>query len=126
MQDFFFIHDNRKYLQVLFSEIRYIEAAKKYVKIYLPATSHLVQVSLCYAEAKLPAHLFCRIHKSYIVSLRHTREFDHEAVYVGSKILPLGKNYKDALQQKIAIWGKGTMDPFLLSEKSIDTLIEKL
>jgi two-component system LytT family response regulator len=125
MQDFFFIHDNKQYLQILFSEIEYIEKVKKYVKIFTASTPHLVPVSLSYAETRLPADLFCRIHKSYIISLRHTKAFDSESVLVAGKTLPLGKHYRDILQQKVKIWGRELGEPEL-SSNTIDNLIEKL
>ncbi|MFI5128412.1 MAG: LytR/AlgR family response regulator transcription factor [Chitinophagales bacterium] len=125
MQDFFFIHDNKQYLQILFSEIEYIEALKKYVKIYTASTPHLVPVSLVYAESRLPSESFCRIHKSYIISLRHAKRFDHEFVFVGGKTVPIGKHYRDILQQKVNIWGRDLRDQVLLSDKTIDNYIDK-
>jgi DNA-binding LytR/AlgR family response regulator len=125
MQDFFFIHDNKQYLQILFSEIEYIEAVKKYVKIFTASTPHLVPVSLGYAESRLPLELFCRIHKSYIISLRHTKMFDCDVVLVAGKTLPLGKHYKDILQQKINIWGKDFKERIALSNKTIDNFLER-
>jgi two-component system LytT family response regulator len=124
MQDFFFVHDNKQYLQILFSEIKYIEKIKRYIKIFTASTPHLVPVSLNYAEAKLPAHLFCRIHKSYIISLKHTKAFDSENVLVAGKTLPLGKHYKGLFQQKVSIWGSDFINPEL-SNKTIDSIIEK-
>jgi two-component system, LytTR family, response regulator len=125
MQDFFFIHDNKQYLQILFSEIEYIESVKKYVKIFTASTPHLVPVSLSYAETRLPPELFCRIHKSYIISLKHTKLFDSEVVHVAGKTLPLGKHYKDILQQKVNIWGRDLKEQIELSNKTIDNFIEK-
>ncbi len=126
MQDFFFIHDNKQFLQIRLSEIEYIEALKKYVKIFTASTPYLISVSLCYAETRLPPELFCRIHKSYIISLRHTKRFDNESVFIGAKTLPIGKHYKDILQQRVNIWGRDAKEEVHFSAKAIDSFIEKL
>jgi two-component system LytT family response regulator len=122
MQDYFFVHDNKQYLQILFSEIEYIEKVNKYIKIFTGSNTRLVRVTLSYAEARLPPQLFCRIHKSYIVSLRHIKAFDSEMVFVAGKTLPLGKHYKDIFQQKVSIWGCDLKGP-KLSSKTIDSII---
>ena len=106
MPDCFFIHDNRQYLRVLLSDIVYIEALKRYIRIFTTSTSITVTASLNYAEEKLPSERFCRVHKSYIVSLHHVEAFDSENVIVTRKSIPLGKHYKEILQGRLDIWGK--------------------
>jgi len=110
MSDCFFVHDNRQYLRVLLSEIVYIEALKRYIRIFTTSTSLMISTSLNYAEEKLPAERFCRVHKSYIVSLQYVEAFDSENVIVCRNAIPLGKHYKELLQGKFDIWGKGARD----------------
>jgi DNA-binding LytR/AlgR family response regulator len=126
MQDFFFINDNRRCLQILFSEIWYIEAVRKYVKIFTANRAYLVQVSMNYAEEKLPVKLFCRIHKSYIISLRHTKQFDHESVSIGGMDLPIGKNYRSLLLQKADVWGKEEKTPVMLPVNDMDNTVSEV
>lgn len=126
MKDHFFVLGNREYLQILYSEILYIEALKKYIKIYTLKGIHLVSVSLCYAEKSLPADHFCRVHKSYIISLRFTKKFDNEFAYVANKALPVGKHYKDMLLSKANVWKKELTEQHSFPETVIEKLIEKL
>jgi two-component system, LytTR family, response regulator len=126
MKDYFFVPGNRQYIQILFSEIQYIEAVKKYVRIFTAGTNNLVPVSLCYAETHLPREMFCRIHKSYIISLLHTKKFDCELAYIADKILPVGNHYRDILFQKAKVWGRETKDHTSSSENLIDKLISEL
>lgn len=65
----------------------------------------------------LPKELFCRIHRSYIVSLERVRAFDNFKVWLypppESKVyrpglarleeLPLGKNFRKAIRDSVAI-----------------------
>lgn len=126
MKDSFYVPDNRQYIKILLAEIQYIEAVKKYVKIFTAAAPCLVSVSLCYAEQRLPPDMFCRIHKSYIISLLYTKKFDSESVYLPGKILPIGKHYKDILLQRVDIWGKDVKDQGSFSDNVIDKLVGKL
>jgi two-component system, LytTR family, response regulator len=82
-----------------------MEAASKYVKVITPKKTFLVTASMCCLEKKLPPHLFCRIHRSYIISLRHASHFDAETVYLNDVpgSLPIGKQYRGVLQQRLFV-----------------------
>ena len=101
MHDFVFIKLGKKFSKIYFSEIRYAEAVKKYVRIVTPKKAHLVLASMCSVEKALPPNQFCRIHRSYLVSLQHTTDFDSELVYIGEKIFPIGKQYRGVLHQRV-------------------------
>jgi DNA-binding LytR/AlgR family response regulator len=49
-------------------------------------------------ETALPAERFVRIHRSYIVSKSHIEAIQNNAVVIGQKQLPIGKNYKELVQ----------------------------
>jgi len=46
-------------------------------------------------EQKLPAEKFCRIHRSFIVGLKHIESYNTSEVGVDGKRLPIGKNFKE-------------------------------
>jgi DNA-binding LytR/AlgR family response regulator len=48
-------------------------------------------------EEDLPSSDFIRIHKSYIVSIRHITAVRGNSVFLGSKQLPVGNNYRAGL-----------------------------
>jgi two-component system LytT family response regulator len=106
MADFFFVNNRKRYSKILFTDIQYIEALKKYIKIFTTREFHVVSVTMSYAEQKLPNQIFCRIHKSYIISLGHLRYFNNEFVSLGDKILPIGQHYKGILHKRIDVWGR--------------------
>ena len=54
-------------------------------------------------EQVLPAHLFLRIHKSYIVSVNKITEFNRDTVFLNNKILPIGQQYKGQLEKTVNI-----------------------
>ncbi|MFI5185583.1 MAG: LytR/AlgR family response regulator transcription factor [Chitinophagales bacterium] len=103
MKDFLFFKLERAYLKLRLSEILYVQAEKKYVIIVTAATSYQVLTSMNHIEKILPQDLFCRIHRSYIVSLEQISKFDNELIYIGSKKIPLAEQYKNVLKNSVII-----------------------
>lgn len=103
MSDFCFIRLDGKYIKVHFDDIIYIEAHKNYPRIYLKSHSFVALITMVKLENRLPPNLFCRVHRSYIVSIKHISSFDSHHLYLGEKALPLTKNYFKLLQKKLFI-----------------------
>jgi hypothetical protein len=111
MHDFVFLKLGKKFSKLSFAEIIYAEAVKKYVRIVTPKKVHLILASMCLVEKVLPSSQFCRIHRSYIISLYHMTDFDSDVVYIGNKIFPIGKQHKGILQERVIILsGDNRMD----------------
>ena len=103
MHDFFFPKLGKTFLRIYYSDIIYAEAVKKYVRIVTTKKTYLVLSSMCLVEQTLPLSYFCRIHRSYIISLNHLTAFDNEVVYLGDNFFPIGKQYRGILQQRVTI-----------------------
>ena len=97
---FIFIKIGSEHLKVLLSDIIYIEAVNKYIRLFTRSKSYLVSSTMNKMEKALPPDIFCRIHRSYIVSLEHTHKFDHDVFYIENKQLPIGKRYRSQLPGK--------------------------
>ncbi len=83
-------------MKIPYDDILYIEGSRDYVKIILPGKSHLVHLTMKKLESMLPAHLFVRSHKSYIVSVPKIKLIKAaELVMADQQGIPLSPNYKD-------------------------------
>jgi DNA-binding LytR/AlgR family response regulator len=102
-----FVKSEDKFIRIDSKSIRYIEAFDNYVQIYNSTKNYKVLTSLKCLEEKLPVHQFCRIHKSFMVSIPHIVSFDNIEVELGDITLPLGRNYKDHLKQHILLITRG-------------------
>src|SRR5580658_8316997 len=98
-RDFIFVHVQKKKVKILFSDIIYIESQREYVKIMTTRTEYLTKMSTREIEALLPASLFKRVHRSFIVSIRRIESYTAEIVEVGGVAIPIGKGYKDSLEE---------------------------
>jgi len=104
-QPYFFIKTDGKNVKINFSEILYVEALKNYVRIVTPQKSWLALVSMKQMETALPAGSFCRIHRSFIVSLDQLYAFNKHTAYLGQHRLPIGESYRDVLEQHVVLLG---------------------
>jgi DNA-binding LytR/AlgR family response regulator len=97
---FLYFRAERKMIKVFLEEIVYAESLRDYIKIYrLSGTPLLVKQSIGTLESMLPAHLFVRIHRSFIVSINKVTAFTSQDVEIGSIEIPIGRLYSGKLQQ---------------------------
>ena len=55
-------------------DVEWIEAAQNYVRVHARAATHLLHVSMNAIETSLDPERFVRIHRSYIINLRHIKQ----------------------------------------------------
>jgi two-component system, LytTR family, response regulator len=97
-RDFIFLNMQKKKVKILFSEILYIESQREYIKIMTTKKEYLSKMSTQEMEALLPAHLFKRVHRSFIVSISKIDSYSSEEVEVNGITIPVGRGYKDTLE----------------------------
>lgn len=86
---------DRRWLNVPFAEIRYIEGWKEYVKIFTDHEKIVTLESLNGLESTLPASHFLRVHKSYIIAKNRVLQLDgDELVLVGDARVPVARARK--------------------------------
>lgn len=78
-------------------EIVYITIVDKYVRIKLKdKRSFRIRTSLQQFEKRLPPDLFFRIHKKYIVCLRHIRFVDTHVTMITGDQIPISRELKES------------------------------
>lgn len=103
---------DHKIHRIRVANILYIEGLREYVTIYVPGEKIITLESLRRLEETLPADMFMRVHKSYIVRLNLVK-----ALY-GAQLklegvepyIPVGKSYKDAVQQRLFALAPGEVE----------------
>jgi DNA-binding LytR/AlgR family response regulator len=99
--DHIFIRSNSKFFRVNFSEILYIQGSRDYLKVHTPDFSLITHQTMNDLEKSLPSRQFIRVHKSYIVALRHIRSIYGNSIELGKTTIPIGVSYKDAVMNLI-------------------------
>lgn len=99
--DFFFIKCNGKIEKIMMAEVVYIEAMANYVIIYTRQKKYITYLTFSGIEEQLPAQLFVRIHKSYLVAISAIQTIDGNEVITSSMRLPVSKNYRNDVMSRI-------------------------
>ena len=102
--NFFYLRQSGKYTKVPIFEIQYITGEKKFIKVYTTQRSYVTDISLNSFEKGLPQNLFCRIHRSFIISLLHLSDFDNNTAFIAGEKIPIAKAYKQVLHSKIFVF----------------------
>jgi len=101
-----FLRDGVKWLRVGIDQILYIEAMREYVKVVTTEGTHLIHQSMKSMEEQLPADLFLRIHKSYIVAISRIRSVEGREALIGKQRLPISRQLKKEVLEKITRSGR--------------------
>jgi len=80
--------------QVKIDDIKYVEGLGNYVRIHANDEKIISYNSLREFLKLLPKEQFVRIHKSYIVAIRHIKSFEIHQVKLEDITIPIGKNYR--------------------------------
>lgn len=97
---FLYFRSDRKMIKVLLEDIVYIESMKDYILIHRQNNADLkVKQTLSETENMLPPHLFLRIHRSFIVSVKKITAFTNYEIEIGKIELPIGRSYAEAFDK---------------------------
>jgi DNA-binding LytR/AlgR family response regulator len=92
-----FVKTDYRIVKVNLDEIYYLEGARDYVIIHTVAGQIVTQQSLKSLEELLPANLFVRVHKSYIIGLSKISFIERSRISINSQLIPVSDTYKNAL-----------------------------
>ncbi|WP_348797682.1 LytR/AlgR family response regulator transcription factor [Flavobacterium adhaerens] len=102
--DFMFVRSEYENVKINFSDILFIEGLKDYVKIYTTDNKYtLTLISLIKLENLLSAKGFARIHRSYIINIKHVKSIQKNKVLIADKRIPISESYKTSFFEKINI-----------------------
>ncbi len=103
--DYFFVKADKKLIKVNYEDIIYVEGLKDYVIIRMEKSRVITLQTMKSLEDKLLAHLFQRVHRSFIVNTEKINSIVGNMVEVSEKgeekLIPIGKNYKNDLMKII-------------------------
>lgn len=102
-EHYMYVKSDYKIIRIDFSDIQYIEGLKDYVKFYLASSSRPIisLTSMRAIESVLPAGIFMRVHRSYIVNMNQVAVFERGQIVFGDKYLPVSDSYRAAVQDYI-------------------------
>jgi DNA-binding LytR/AlgR family response regulator len=99
--DHVFIKSGYEQIRIDFDDIVYLQSAGNYVHFILAENKILSRLTMNEVEALLPAALFTRIHRSYIVANNKITRMDKYNIRIDDICLPVGPGYSTALEQMV-------------------------
>jgi two-component system, LytTR family, response regulator len=89
------IKSGHRHVKVSPDDIQYIEAAGNYMCFHIKGKRLMSLLSMRDALEILPQNEFVRIHKSYVISLRHLDAVERHDVVIAGKQIPIGITYRE-------------------------------
>lgn len=102
-QDYFFIKEKNTYIKLNMGDVLYIESMGDFSKIITTKQkTHFVLISLKNLEKQLPAKIFMRVHKQYIVNILHVLHVSLSDIKLSSNdLVPVSIAYRQALLDNV-------------------------
>lgn len=100
-EDVIYLKNGTKTFRVRIDSILYIEGMGNYVTFYLHDKKIISYMSMQEVLKLLPEDIFYRIHKSYIVSLKHIDLIEKHRVLIKNNSIPIGQTYRENFSKVI-------------------------
>ena len=72
----------------------YIESIKDYIKVVTLTNTVVTKQPISLVEEMLPAAMFIRIYRSFIVAINKIDSYNHEQVWIAKHELPISRMYR--------------------------------
>ena len=89
--------------RVKVSEILYLEKTGNYITVYRKEGNILIRENMGDIFDLVPATDFIRVHKSYVVGIRHISMIEAHQLTVNGEKIPIGSSYRDSLRDRFGI-----------------------
>lgn len=102
--DYLFVNIGYSLQKVVFEDILYVEGLRYYIHIHLKSTPKpvLTRMTLKAIEELLGEGSFLRIHKSFLISIRHVAALQKNTVVMENGMeLPIGETFREAVMTRI-------------------------
>ena len=100
-REFILLRADKKTYKIDFDDILFFESTGDYIKVHSRDKNLVIHETFKNLITQLPVHQFCRVHKSFIVSLAMIRLIEGNQVDVAGHMIPIGLVYKDGLLEKL-------------------------
>ena len=89
------IKADKKNYNIPVENILYIEGVDNYIKIKTSTNSLICYESLSSMEKELPAEIFIRIHRSFIININQIDHYTSSYIKLDERQFTIGRNYKE-------------------------------
>jgi len=99
--DHFFIKSNNQIEKVFYHDLLYAEAMLNYVMLYTSSKKMMVYVTIKSLEEQLPADLFIKVHKSFIVNISKVQRIEGNILDIGNEKITISQSLREKVVSEI-------------------------
>jgi DNA-binding LytR/AlgR family response regulator len=99
--DHFFIKCENQIEKVFYDDLMYAEAMMNYVMLYTTSKKMMVYITIKALEEQLPADIFIKVHKSFIVNASKIKSIEGNILNIGNEKIAVSQNLKEKVIQQI-------------------------
>lgn len=99
--EFIFVKTENRLEKINLQDILYIEGMRDYRKIHTVGKKIMTLQNFSELEQVIPAHIICRVHKSYMVAIHKIESIERSRIRIGNQLIPISDTYKEAFSQII-------------------------
>jgi DNA-binding LytR/AlgR family response regulator len=99
--DHFFVKSNNQIEKVFYDDLVYAEAMLNYVMLYTTAKKMMVYVTIKSLEEQLPADIFIKVHKSFIVNMNKIRSIEGNILDMGTEKITISQSLREKVINEI-------------------------
>lgn len=101
--DFVFIKADGKIFKILYEQILYAEASGNYTRVVTKQRTIMPTITFSGIEELLPATLFIRVHRSFIINKTMITHIEGNRAFINSTEIPIGSNYKENFLKQLGL-----------------------
>ena len=99
--NFIFVKTENRLEKVFLREIVFIEGMRDYRRIHTITKRIMTRQTFAEFEKQIPAHIVCRVHKSFMVALAQIESIEKSGIKIKDQIIPLSETYKQTFFSRI-------------------------
>ncbi len=101
--DFVLIKSGSQTHKVKVDDILYLEKDGNYLTVFTKEKKILIRENMTDVFDIFPKQGFVRVHKSFIVAVKHISSFEVHWVTIGNTKIPVGISYRDELKKQLGL-----------------------
>jgi DNA-binding LytR/AlgR family response regulator len=98
---FCFIKTDKGFIKLPYTDILYVEAMHNYVIFHSTTGKQISYLTLQNVEESLPTNQFIKIHKSYIIHIKHIQKIAGDCIWINDTALPISRSNKETILKNI-------------------------
>lgn len=88
---------------VKLNDIQYLEKDGNYMTVHLKDKHILIRENMSNVFDLVPASGFIRVHKSYVIAIKHITLIEAHQLTINGETIPIGSSYRDTLRARLGM-----------------------